>query len=113
RAGIAGMQVVRNGIRVRPPVREPGAPPAARDLPAGARIVLTVGRFSPQKGYRDLAAAIPAILARVPTAQFLWVGSGPLEAELRAAIATAGLAGVVHFLGRRPDVDQLLAGAAV
>jgi glycosyltransferase involved in cell wall biosynthesis len=80
-------------------------------LPLMAPVVLTIGRFSEQKGHRYLLDAIPAIVARVPDACFAWVGSGELAADLRARVAAEGLADQVRFLGQRDDIPTLLAAA--
>lgn len=78
-------------------------------LPERARVILTVGRFTEQKGHSYLLDAVPDLVARVPDAHFVWVGTGPLENGLRARARALGLLpGRVHFLGRRNDVPDLL-----
>jgi glycosyltransferase involved in cell wall biosynthesis len=83
------------------------------DLEPGAQIVVTVGRLSEEKGHRVLLRAIPAILSRFPGARFIWVGSGDLEAEIRAEVETAALSHVVTFLGHRNDAADFIALADV
>jgi glycosyltransferase involved in cell wall biosynthesis len=46
-------------------------------------------------------------------AEFVWVGDGPLEGELRPQVRRLRLDTRVHFLGRRADVPGLLAGPDV
>jgi len=113
RAGVplAKITVVRNGV---PPAPEhPEMIPMLRELhlPAGARLVLTVARFTGQKGHRFLLQAIPTILAACPTAQFLWVGEGPLKEVLKHEVRKCGLESAVRFLGQRDDVPALLAAS--
>jgi glycosyltransferase involved in cell wall biosynthesis len=103
------LRVVRNGVAVPDPF--PGPPYPALALPPSARLVLTVARFTEQKGHRVLLAAIPSILAACPDARFLWVGTGPLQAALREEARARGLSGAVRFLGQRGDVPALLATA--
>jgi glycosyltransferase involved in cell wall biosynthesis len=107
----AKLTVVRNGVP--PAAEQPGPVPMLRELrlPAGARLVLTVARFSKQKGHRFLLQAMPTILAACPTVKFLWVGQGPLKAGLRREVRKRGLESAVRFLGQRDDVAALLAGA--
>ncbi len=52
-------------------------------------------------------------MRREPRAEFVWVGDGPLEDELRPRVRRLGLGRRVHLLGRRADVRVLLAAADV
>jgi glycosyltransferase involved in cell wall biosynthesis len=76
-----------------------------------ARLLLTVGRLSRQKGHDHILDALPAIRARTPDVVFLWAGSGELEGELRRRITEIGARDRIRLLGRRPDVRRLLAAA--
>lgn len=112
-AGIADakLAVVRNGV---PPLICDATGDDARarlDVPPGAPLVLTVARFTEQKGHRVLLDAIPMILERHPAARFLWAGDGPLAQDLRDETGARGLAEHVRFLGHRGDVGALLAAA--
>ncbi len=104
------VHVVRNGIPILP--RRIGSPDVEMwkglGLPPGSRIALTVARLTAQKGHGDLLEAVPRVLARVPEAQFVWVGEGPLARELRTRARSLGVATHVHLLGRRRDVATLL-----
>ena len=111
------MRIVRNGIADRGPSGPDGSPyPPVRarfGLPADARLVLTVARLTEQKGHHDLLDAVPAVLARVSQAHFVWAGTGPLEGSLRRRIGARGLGGHVHLIGHCADVGALLAAAEV
>jgi glycosyltransferase involved in cell wall biosynthesis len=113
RAGVPApkITVVRNGVPPAPEQPSPVPMPTDVHLPARARIVLTVARFDEQKGHRFLLQAMPTILAACPEVQFLWVGQGPLEKELRREVRKRGLEPAVRFLGWRDDVSALLAAA--
>ena len=50
------------------------------------------------------------LLARHPALKVLIFGQGPLEAELRAEVDAAGLAGAVRFTGFRHDLPRWLGG---
>jgi glycosyltransferase involved in cell wall biosynthesis len=80
-------------------------------LPREARLLLTVGRLSPQKGHDHVLDAFPAIRARAPDVVFLWAGAGELEGELRRRITEIGACDRIRLLGRRTDVRSLLAAA--
>lgn len=71
------------------------------------RLVLVPAVLRAGKGHEVLLDAMPALLARVPTARVLIVGGGEREPELRARARDLGEA--VRFLGPREDVPRLLA----
>jgi glycosyltransferase involved in cell wall biosynthesis len=77
-------------------------------ISSGDQVIGTVGRLVPVKGQTHLIAAMPAILARAPTAHLVIVGSGPLEAQLRQTAKDAGIEERVHFAGFRADVANCL-----
>src|SRR5262249_38353875 len=68
-------------------------------LDDGAELVGIIGRMVPVKDHATFVAAAAELAARRPRAQFVFVGAGELEAEVRAAVRTAGLDGRAHFLG--------------
>jgi glycosyltransferase involved in cell wall biosynthesis len=77
-------------------------------------VVLTVGRFVTDKGYRELAAAIPAILAAHPDVRFVWVApvlpgeEGALPDDF---LVREGLADRVVRLPLQADVRPLYVAA--
>lgn len=77
-------------------------------LPPNAAVILTVARFTPQKGHATLLAAWPAILSTEPRAILLLVGDGPVRQEVEALAVGHG---AVRFLGKRDDVPTLMAVA--
>lgn len=109
--------VLRNGVdldRYRPaPAAAPAAPPADLAIPAGAPVVTVVAALRPPKGHAVALAAWPAVLAAVPEARLLLVGSGPQEAALRAQARSLAIADRVVFAGLRGDVPQLLAASTL
>jgi len=82
---------------------------ATLDTPAGAKLVLALGRLHANKAFDVLLAA----MANVPNA-YLWIaGEGPLERALRGQAEALGIAGRVRFLGWRRDTGALLAACDV
>ena len=76
-----------------------------------ARVLLNVGRVSPQKGLLYAVRALPKVLARHPSAQLVSAGStadAVWLGRLKAEAESLGVAGRVHFLGARRDVADLL-----
>ncbi len=72
------------------------------------RVLLTVGRLIPRKGFDTTIRALPTILKRCPNVHYLIVGSGPYEEELRSLTASLDVTEHVTFTGRIPD-DELAA----
>ncbi|MDI7276635.1 MAG: glycosyltransferase family 4 protein [Anaerolineae bacterium] len=104
---------IHNGIEpLRPPATGTGTRARAElGVAPEAPVLLTVARMTPQKGYDVLLAAAPAVLARYPDAQFVWVGEGPEREALAAGARDLGVAHAVRFLGHRDDVPSLMSAA--
>ena len=105
--------VIPNGI-------DPGCYPAAlpadltaMGVPAGARVVVCVGRLSPQKGHAWLLESAPRWLGNLPDCHLLLVGDGPDRAGLERLVREAGLQRQVHFAGFRVDVPGILVASTV
>jgi glycosyltransferase involved in cell wall biosynthesis len=86
-----------------------GAAPAALPVPAGAPVVLALGRLHKAKGFDVLLAA----LTRLPGVHAVIAGDGPERAALAALAARAGVGDRAHFLGWRQDTAALLAACDV
>lgn len=67
------------------------------------RVLLTVARLVPHKGHDMVIRALPRILASVPNAAYLVVGSGAGEPALRELAGRVGVAERVRFAGYVPD----------
>jgi glycosyltransferase involved in cell wall biosynthesis len=99
---------------------EPGSVPRGPEARARARhlleladrtpVVGCVANFTPKKDHAGLLVAIGEVRKLVPDVVLILVGSGPLEAELRARVRERDLEGTVRFLGSRDDVLELLPG---
>jgi colanic acid/amylovoran biosynthesis glycosyltransferase len=77
--------------------------------------IVSVGRLVEKKGFFDLIDACAILQGRGQRFECQIVGSGPLEAQLRARIGALGLADRVRLLGPRPqaEVIELVRGATV
>ena len=91
------IRVLRNGVDLTgfAPI-EPAVARAHWSLPAGARVIASVGHLIPRKGH----ALVIEALAALPEVTLLIAGSGPEEAALVALAERLGIAGRVRFLGQ-------------
>lgn len=90
------------------PTRDPRAVRDELGADPDDPVVATFGHLSEKKGYRDLFAAIPAVLERAPRTRFWVVGRGALEPELRSAAFAGGFADRVCFTGFRSDAPDVM-----
>jgi glycosyltransferase involved in cell wall biosynthesis len=105
--------VVHNGIDLdyfSPATEASPVLPADLGLPASAapRVVTLLAALRDFKGITHAVRAWPDVLARVPEARLLLVGSGSEEASLRAQVADLGLTESVVFAGMRSDIPEIL-----
>jgi phosphatidylinositol alpha-1,6-mannosyltransferase len=73
-------------------------------LPSALRLrrptVLTVSRIADRyKGHDVMVRALPLVRARVPDAQWVVVGDGPLRADIERLAAEHGVAEAIRFCG--------------
>lgn len=75
------------------------SPPASRSTEEGVLRLLTVARLNPTKGHVHALEAVRRVRAKGLDVRYTIAGSGPHEAEVRAAIAERGLGAAVEMLG--------------
>lgn len=85
--------LVRRGMVEIPPWRAP------RETPPPAWKILSVGRLVPKKGHVYQVEACRRLLEQKVPFQLIWVGQGPLRAELERLVEQAGLQGHVRWCG--------------
>ncbi|KQP17912.1 hypothetical protein ASF43_08585 [Pseudorhodoferax sp. Leaf267] len=76
--------------------RPGGAPVGER-----AKRILYVGRMVEKKGGQHLIAAFAAVRARMPDAELIMIGDGPLLAQFQAQANSLGVP--VQWMGRQPS----------
>jgi glycosyltransferase involved in cell wall biosynthesis len=76
-------------------------------------LVAIVAVLRPQKALTVLLEAHALVLHRVPGAHLVIAGDGACRQELERRCRELSLEDSVHFLGRRSDVDSILAAADV
>jgi teichuronic acid biosynthesis glycosyltransferase TuaC len=86
-------------------------------LPAGAKVLVSVGTLSENKGFHRVLECMPGLLATHPALHLMIVGgagpAGDMGAELKRMVRTLDLGNRVHFLGPvSPDRVNVALSAA-
>lgn len=71
----------------------------------GKKVVLTVSRMVPGKGFMHLLRLMPAVLQRVPYMVWFIVGDGPQREDIIAHLRKYNLQNSVRFIGQVPHED--------
>jgi glycosyltransferase involved in cell wall biosynthesis len=103
--------VIPNGVdmeRIRAEAMSRDEARRSLGLPLDVPVVGTVGGITAKKGHRVLIEAAREVVARIPSATFVFVGL-PIDAEgVRGAISANGLSERVVFAGYREDAARLM-----
>jgi glycosyltransferase involved in cell wall biosynthesis len=81
--------------------------------PSAQRLIVSVGRLAPEKGFDVLAKAAPSVLEACPDACFVLAGEGGERERLAALVRAHGMAERFLMPGHCPDVPGLLSAADV
>jgi glycosyltransferase involved in cell wall biosynthesis len=84
---------------------------AALDLGADVPVAVQVANFRREKAHEVLLDAARLLADREHPVQFLLVGQGPLEQQVRARAEQLDLGATVRFLGFRDDVASIVAAS--
>ncbi|MDQ7030673.1 MAG: glycosyltransferase [Ardenticatenia bacterium] len=77
-------------------------------LPPHGTWLISIGRFTEQKGYHILLDALRHVASLHNNVHLVLIGSGPLKDELRTQARQMGLSSIVRFSGIRRDIERLL-----
>jgi glycosyltransferase involved in cell wall biosynthesis len=77
-------------------------------IPETALVIGSVGRLNNQKAPLDFVRMAEIVHRSCPDIHYIWVGSGPLEADVRTLVQELNLETKMHLLGQRQDVPALL-----
>jgi glycosyltransferase involved in cell wall biosynthesis len=83
------------------------------DRDDGSFVVVTVARLHPQKSLDTLIQAAAQLKDDIPGLEVLFVGEGQEKEELQQLAVDVGVKDNVYFLGRRNDVQEILATSDV
>ena len=83
------------------------------NIPREAKVIATLARLQPQKGYEFVIPAAALVAAAEPAVHFLLIGDGIWREKLAAEAAALGLGDRFHFAGliSPDDVPRYLASA--
>ncbi|MEM7611161.1 MAG: glycosyltransferase family 4 protein [Pseudomonadota bacterium] len=91
------------------------APPARADIgtcltgkPFPGPVIAVIAQLIERKGHRYLIDALPSLLSKFPNLTVVFLGRGALQAQLKQAVADAGLQRHVIFAGFRADLAEFL-----
>ncbi len=107
------VHVVTNGIDLDRWTPGASEPPPPEGLPAGAKVVGTVGRLSIDKDMDTLIAAFARVAERIPEAHLVLAGDGPERGRLEEAARASGAGDRIRFLGHRGDLRDLYSALSV
>lgn len=107
----AKVRRIHNGIDLTRfvPQEPSGSLRAALGLTVQDRVIVSVGRFVPFKGYDVLIEAAALLHRTEPQLHWLLVGDGEQRVRLTEQCAAHGLSTHVHFVGWKDDVRPWLA----
>lgn len=91
-----------------------GSVRSSAELPGERSIDLVfIGRLDPVKQTNQFIEIVQAVSRVIPAVKATIVGDGSLMEEMKAYAAQLGVAHNVEFLGRRKDVEQILAASRI
>ncbi len=96
------VRVLHNAVDIDNPMPMSENPLIVADklkMPAGAQVVLAVGRLSPEKGMDVLLDAFSHLVQLQGSVHLLLVGDGPERSALEKQVLLLKLEGIVHFVG--------------
>jgi glycosyltransferase involved in cell wall biosynthesis len=82
-------------------------------IPLHVPVVMSIGRFSPEKGHEYLLNAAKLLFATKPDIHWVLVGDGEQRAELQGRCRDLGLADRIHFPGWISEIPAVLAACDV
>ncbi len=106
----ARQRIIRNAVVLDGLMPMPGAAPPAQEH---ERIILVVGRLSPEKNLERLITALDQVLRARPQYVALLCGEGPLRGRLEHQIATLPTRANIRLTGFRTDLAFWMGRAAM
>lgn len=108
--------LIRSGVdlsRFPAVVKDPGLKKKELGFGVDNPLIISIGNLKPQKNPSDFLELAAEILKNFPEARFLFIGDGPLRADVQRQIAGLGLDQKIKLLGWRKDAAEWLSVADV
>lgn len=107
------VQILYCGIDLAPFAAPPDKSRVREELglPPEARVIGHVANFSPAKNHSFLLQIAAAAMNKNESVWLVLIGEGPLRCEIERQARQLGIRSRTKFLGSRPDVPRLMAGA--
>ncbi len=104
------VRVIPNGVNTEKycPIESSQTLREELGIPRSPPLAGIVAVLRPEKNHEMFLRVASQIRQEVPDAHFLVIGDGTRRCELKTLSAQLGLAHCVHFVGKRPDVPELL-----
>jgi glycosyltransferase involved in cell wall biosynthesis len=74
--------------------------PVISEKDSNKLVVMTTRRLVPKNGIQYFIEAIPLVLRDIPTAEFIIIGTGPLESNLKQRAKELGIENQTGFIGK-------------
>ncbi len=103
--------VIYNGVPALKPAIQAATMRDRLGIPRDARVLVSMGRLSPEKGFADLLYAFRIVSEKMDDAYLLIVGRGEEGQRLEALCSRLGLGERVRFLGEQSCVPDILRAA--
>jgi glycosyltransferase involved in cell wall biosynthesis len=110
----SAIHITYNGVRVAQPDTQAAlAVRTQLKVPLNGILVLFVGRLVEIKDVPTLLCAVAKLHHQLPTLRVALAGDGPMRDVLTQQVTELALQSVVHFLGQRDDVAELIYAADI
>lgn len=101
------IEVIYNGVDL-PTHHVASASSGQLDIKPGSLVIMHVANFKPVKGHKYLLKALKGIIEKHPEAQLVLIGEDTMAGEIQRLAGQLKILDHVLFLGKRPDVRNLL-----
>ena len=102
--------VIHHGVKIPNPktVNERMGFTKSLNWPSESRIIITVGRFSPEKNHETVIQVFSEVLSSKQSARLVLVGDGLMRSEMEADVRRRRLDDYVAFMGHKEGAAEMM-----